>query len=134
MNVKSGFKNLIDIYLKVTKKIKKSFVSEKEKKINSKFFLELLKEISNQEKTALQESYAEKNFKNYNYLKSVLGEDDFITKVEEFLTDLKQLNENQKTKGFKTKDFIKKLRKLVRSGDVYKNDLHFFYPNVLLLL
>jgi len=142
INVKSGFKNLIDIYLKVTKKVKKSFILEKDKKINSRFFLELLKEISSQEKTALQESYAEKNYKNYNYLKSVLGEDNFIIKIEEFLSDLKQFNENQKLKNFKTKDFIKKLRKLVRSGEVYKNDMHFiknyfhhkkikgYYPNV----
>lgn len=121
INVKSGFKQLLDVYNSSFKK--HGFLINK-KQISIKCLLSILKKLSILEKQNLQENYIDKNYKNYKYLKSILGEEDFVDKLKIFLNDLKKFNKG-KVKNFDTENFIKKLRKLVKTEDNYKSNIHF---------
>lgn len=132
IDVKSGFKTIIDIYIKSADKHGNLIENDN---INTKCLIDILNRLSSIEKKSLQEKYISENYKNYKYLKSILNIDNgsFVDKMSEFLDDLRLLNDKlDKFKdfklnklNFKTKDFLKKLRQLVRLGGVFKSDEQF---------
>lgn len=121
VNVKSGFKQIIDIYVRSYRRF--GLLIDKDR-INPKCFVDILRALSENEKNVLQETYVENSFKNYRYLKSVIGEEEFIAKLKLFLEDLESFNKGNLS-GFRSDNFIKKLRQLVRSGNDKRTDVQF---------
>ncbi len=112
INVRQDFTKIIDAYIDILPNDK--YLIEKinnKNKLNYDVLLSFIKKIQEDEYQNLQKNYMASHYRNYDKIKKILDADNnnFTEKLNNFLTELRKLNETIKTHNYNSDDDYKNI-------------------------